>query len=105
VIANILLNASNSKNDYSSDAEKYSKAATDADPNNGNAWESYGIALADQHKKDLANDALRKAYTIFKAKNDTANITNVLNYYKQINGTDLPGADHSDVNNRASGPG
>jgi TonB family protein len=105
VIANILLNASSGKNDYSADAEKYDKAATDADPNNGNAWVSYGIALADQHKKDLANNALRKAYTIFKAKNDTANITTVLNYYKQINGTDLPGADHTDATNRASGPG
>ena len=105
VIANILLNASSGKNDYSADAAKYSKAATDADPNNGNAWESYGIALADQHKKDLANDALRKAYTLFKAKNDKANITNVLNYYKQINGSDMPGADHTDASNRAGGPG
>jgi tetratricopeptide (TPR) repeat protein len=105
IIANILLNASSGKTDYSTDAMKYAKAGTDADPNNGNAWISYGIALADQHKKDLANDALRKAYSIFKAKNDTANVTVVLNYYKQINGTDLPGADHTDSTNRAGGPG
>jgi TonB family protein len=105
IIANILLNASSGKTDYSPDAMKYAKAGTDADPNNGNAWISYGIALADQHKKDLANDALRKAYSIFKAKNDTANVTVVLNYYKQINGTDLPGADHTDSTNRAGGPG
>jgi TonB family protein len=105
VIANILLNASSGKYDYSADAMKYAKAATVADPNNGNAWESYGIALADQHQKDQANEALRKAYAVFKAKNDTANVTLVLNYYKQINGTDLPGADHTDASNRASGPG
>ncbi len=105
VIANILLNASSGKVDYSTDALKYAKAGTDADPNNGNAWVSYAIALADQHKKDLANDAFRKAYSIFKAKNDTAGVTVVLNYYKQINGTDLPGADHTDSSNRAGGPG
>jgi TonB family protein len=105
IIANILLNASSGKTDYSSDAMKYAQAGTVADPNNGNAWVSYGIALADQHKKDQASDALRKAYTLFKAKNDTANITIVLNYYKQINGTDLPGADHNDSTNRATGPG
>lgn len=105
VIANILLNASTGKTDYSSDAAKYAKAATDADANNGNAWVSYGIALADQHKKDEANNALHKAYALFKAKNDTANITIVLNYYKQINGADMPGADHTDASNRAGGPG
>jgi TonB family protein len=105
IVANILLNASSGSKDYSTDAMKYAKAATDADPNNGNAWISYGISLADQHKKDLANDALRKAYAIFKSKNDSANVTIVLNYYKQINGTDLPGADHTDSSNRAGGPG
>jgi TonB family protein len=105
IIANILLNASSGKDDYSPDAMKYAKAGTDADPNNGNAWVSYGIALADQHKKDQASDALRKAYTIFKGKNDTADMTVVMNYYKQITGTDLPGADHSDSSNRATGPG
>ena len=102
VIANILLGSSSGKNDYSADALKYAKAATNADANNGNAWESYGIALADQHQKDQANDALRKAYAIFKAKNDTANITNVLNNYKQLNGSDMPGAGTS---NNAGGPG
>jgi Flp pilus assembly protein TadD len=90
VIANILLNASTGKTDYSADAMKYSKAATDSDPNNGQAWVSYGIASADQHKKDQAGEALRKAYTIFKAKNDSANITLVTSYYKQIIGTDIP---------------
>jgi TonB family protein len=105
IVANILLNASSGKNDYSPDAMKYAKAGTDADPNNGNAWVSYGIALADQHKKDEASDALRKAYTIFKAKNDTADMTVVMNYYKQITGTDLPGADHNGSSNQAGGPG
>ncbi len=105
VIANILLNASKDKNDYSADALKYAKAGTDADPNNANAWESYAIACADQHQKDNANDALHKAYVIFKAQNNTTGITQVVNYYKSINGTDMPGVDHTDASNRASGPG
>jgi TonB family protein len=105
VIANMLLNASKDKNDYSADALKYAKAGTVADPNNANAWESYAIACADQHQKDNANDALHKAYAIFKAQNNTAGITQVVNYYKTINGTDMPGVDHTDATNRASGPG
>ena len=105
VIANILLNASKDKNDYSADALKYAKAGTEADANNANAWESYAIACADQHQKDNANAALQKAYAIFKAQNNTQGIAQVVNYYKTINGTDMPGVDHTDASNRASGPG
>jgi TonB family protein len=104
-IANILLNASAGKTDYSADAVKYGKAATTADPNNANAWVSYGIALADQHQKDDANSALHKAYVLFKAANNASGITTVVNYYKTINGTDMPGVDHTDATNRAPGPG
>jgi hypothetical protein len=48
---------------------------------------------------------LQKAYGIFKAQNNTQGITQVVNYYKTINGTDMPGVDHTDASNRASGPG
>ena len=79
------------KADHLADAVKYAQAATTADPNYANGWYSLGIAYADQHKKDQANTALRKAYDLFKAQNNADGMKAVNSAYKSINGSDLAG--------------
>jgi TonB family protein len=90
-IANIYLAATSDKADHSADAVRYAQAATVKDPSYAPAWYALGVAYADQRKKAEASDALRKAYGLFKARNDKAAMGQVNQAYKQLNGADIPG--------------
>jgi TonB family protein len=109
-LAQLFLNATTDKEDHTADAEKYADAATKADPNYAMAWYSLGIAYADQKKKDQANSALRKAFDLFKAKNDQSGMEFVNKAWVQINGKDnslISGAGTSEKTNQPGnlGPG
>lgn len=103
-LARMMLQASTDKQDFSGDAVRYGEAATKADPNNANSWYVLGIAYADQHKKDLANSALRKAFDLFKAKNDQSGMMAVNKQYTALNGKDndlMTGQGRSERTNQA----
>lgn len=104
-IAQMLLSATTDKQDYSADAQRYAQAATQADPNYAMGWYSLGIAYADQRKTDQANSALRKAFDLFKAKNDMANMQLVDKAWVQLNGKDKSLLNGSGVNERTNQPG
>lgn len=87
-IATLFLAATTDKVDHSGDAAKYAQAATVADPNYANGWYTLAIAYADQKKKDQANSAFRKAFDLFKAKNDQAGMKAVNDQYMALNGKD-----------------
>jgi TonB family protein len=87
-IAQLLLQKTSDNVDHSADALKYADAATKADANNAMGWYTLGISYADQKKKDQANSALRKAYDLFKARNDQAGMTFVNQAYMNLNGKD-----------------
>ncbi len=87
------------------DAQKYADAATKADPNNASGWYALGIAYADQSKKDLANSALRKAFDLFKAKNDQNGMQVVNKAYTDLNGKDNSLITGSGRNERTNQPG
>jgi len=93
-IAIQLINASqNGKVDYSADAQKYADAGTKADPNNPEAWYALGVADAQVNRSDksTANAALKKAFDLFKAQNNSDGMKQVDAIYKQINGSDITG--------------
>jgi len=90
------------------DAQKYAEAATKADPNNASGWYSLGITYADQNKKDQANSALRKAFDLFKAKNDQNGMTVVNKAYTDLNGKDnslITGAGRNEKTNQPGSSG
>jgi cytochrome c-type biogenesis protein CcmH/NrfG len=87
-ISQLLIAASTDKDDHLPDAARYADAATKADPNYGWGWYTMGIVLADQHKTDQASSALRKAFDLFKAKNDTAGMKAANDQYVAVNGKD-----------------
>ena len=90
------------------DAQKYADAATKADPNYASGWYSLGIAYADQNKKDQANSALRKAFDLFKAKNDQNGMTVVNKAYTDLNGKDnslITGAGRNEKTNQPGSSG
>lgn len=102
-VAQLLLQASGSKTDYSSDAMRYADTATKADPNYAMGWYALGISYADQNKKDQANSALRKAFDLFKAKNDMNGMQFVDKAWQQLNGKDnslMSGPGHSERTNQ-----
>jgi len=90
------------------DAQKYADAATKADPNYASGWYSLGIAYADQNKKDQANSALRKAFDLFKAKNDQNGMQVVNKAYTDLNGKDnslMTGAGRNEKTNQPGSSG
>jgi len=90
-IAKIYLQETTDKQNHAPDAERYANAATQANPNDADAWYSLGIAYADEGKQSLASDALKKAYTIFKASGNADGASAAAKYYKQVTGTDISG--------------
>ncbi|MBC5827198.1 MAG: TonB family protein, partial [Candidatus Eremiobacteraeota bacterium] len=88
-LANLFLNPTADKADHTPDGLRYAQEATAADPNYAPAWYSLAIAYADQKKKDETNNALRKAYGLFKAKNDKSGMDAVNQVYKKVNGNDI----------------
>jgi TonB family protein len=104
-LAQLFLNATTDKEDHTADAEKYAEAATKADPTYAMGWYSLGIAYADQRKKDQANSALRKAFDLFKAKNDQAGMEFVDKAFTQINGKDSSLITGSGRNEKTNQPG
>jgi TonB family protein len=107
-LAQLFLNATTDKEDHSADAEKYASAATIADPTYAMGWYALGIAYADQHKKDQANSALRKAFDLFKAKNDEQGMEFVDKAFVQLNGKDnslLTGSGRNEKTNQPGGTG
>lgn len=107
-IAQLLLNATTDKENHSTDAQRYADAATKADPNYAAGWYALGISYADQGKKDPANSALRKAFDLFKAKNDQAGMEFVNKAFMQLNGKDnslITGQGRNEKTNQPSGSG
>lgn len=104
-IAMLYLNQTNDKTDHSAEAVRYAQAATVADPNMANAWYALGIAYADQKKKDQANSALRKAFDLFKAKNDAGGMDAVNKAYMALNGKDQSLMTGKGVNEKTNQPG
>lgn len=90
-----LLNAAAGKTTYWPDAQKYADAATKEDPGNPRAWYALGTAQAQQHMTDLAKISLKKAYDIFKAQNDQADMKQVSDQYKSLTGSDIGGGEAS----------
>ena len=87
------------------DAQRYADAATKADPNSASGWYTLGVVYADQSKKDLANSALRKAFDLFKAKNDQNGMQVVNKAYMDLNGKDNSLMTGSGRNERTNQPG
>lgn len=90
-IAVLLINASTTQKPMWDQAVSYATQATTADPNNGQGWYALGTADAQLKKTDDANNALKKAYGIFKAQNNQDMIKAVNDMYHNINGSDISG--------------
>jgi TonB family protein len=107
-IAQLLIQASSSNNDHLGDAGRYADAATKADENSAWAWYTLGIVYADQQKKDQANSALRKAFDLFKAKNDRNGMDATNQQFMTLNGKDnslITGSGRSQNTNQSNSPG
>lgn len=79
------------QNNKTADAQKYALAATQADPNYPGAWYDLGIAYANGGNRNDATNALKKAYTLFKASGNTDGASAAAKAYKQVSGQDLAG--------------
>lgn len=90
-VAVYLLNASQGKTTFASDAQTYADAATKGDPGNGEAWYALGVADLQLKNRDGANLALKKAYDIFKSQNNTEMMKTISDAFKQANGSDITG--------------
>ena len=107
-IAQLLIGASSSSGDRLGDAARYADAATKADANNAWGWYTLGIVYADQQKKDQANSALRKAFDLFKAKNDQNGMQATNQQFMTLNGKDnslITGSGRSQNTNQSNSPG
>ncbi len=107
-ISQLLISASTPKQDLYTDAQRYADAATKADPNYGWGWYTLGIAYADAGKKDQANSALRKAFDLFKAKNDKGGMDATNQQFMALNGKDnslITGAGRNERTNQPGGTG
>ena len=107
-VSGLLLQASSAKQDYSSDALRYADVATKADAQYGWGWYYLGIAYADQNKKDQANTALRKAFDVFKSKNDQSGMQQTNQQFMALNGKDnslITGGGRSERTNQAGSTG
>jgi len=104
-ISGLLLQSSTAKVDLTPDALTYADAATKADPNYGWGWYYLGVSYGDQQKKDQANSALRKAFDVFKAKNDQAGMDATNSQFISLNGKDNSLITGSGRNERTNQPG
>ncbi|MBV8204594.1 MAG: TonB family protein [Candidatus Eremiobacteraeota bacterium] len=105
-ISQLLIGTNSS--DRLGDAARYADAATKADPNSAWAWYTMGIVYADQQKKDQANSALRKAFDLFKAKNDQVGMNATNQQFMTLNGKDnslITGSGRSQTTNQSTSPG
>lgn len=87
-IATLLLQQPVDRLDQSPIAERYAHVATQADPAYPDGWFALGIALGNQTKKAEANVALRKAFDLFKGRNDQPSMRAVTQAYLKLNGKD-----------------